>query len=78
MKVLIIGGTGILSSAVVNECINQHMEVTMLNRGTKKAFINSSAELIKCDVHDESLVLNKLKNRHFDAIIDFWCARQKK
>ena len=44
MKVLIIGGTGILSSAVVNECINQHMEVTMLNRGTKKAFINSSAE----------------------------------
>ena len=71
MKVLIIGGTGILSSAVVNECINQHMEVTMLNRGTKKAFINSSAELIKCDVHDESLVLNKLKNRYFDAIIDF-------
>lgn len=71
MEILIIGGTGILSSAVVNECINQHFKVVMLNRGTKKTFINPNAELLKCDVYNEKLVRELLKNRHFDVVIDF-------
>lgn len=36
MKLLIIGGTGVLSSAVVNEALKQNIEVTIVNRGKKR------------------------------------------
>ena len=71
MKVLIIGGTGILSSAVVDECLNQSLEVTMVNRGNRPVFINKKAELIKSDVFDVDGLKKKLQGRHFDAVIDF-------
>lgn len=72
MKLLVIGGTGILSSAVVDEAINKGFEVTMLNRGHNDKIANPKAELIVCDVrNDISTVKSKLANRHFDAVIDF-------
>ncbi len=73
MKVLIIGGTGILSTAVVNECVKRNWTVTMLNRGHRKAFINPEVELIKCDVNQLDLVSQLLRDRHFDSVIDFLC-----
>ena len=33
MDILIIGGTGVLSSAVVNVALKQGLKVTMINRG---------------------------------------------
>lgn len=71
MKVLIIGGTGILSSAVVDECVNRGYNVTMLNRGRRKLFINPKVRLIKCDIHDEGLVKQLLGGTHYDCVIDF-------
>lgn len=72
MNLLIIGGTGILSTAVVTEAINKGIDVTMINRGYNKKFINPRAELIIGDVRNNpSEIKDKLKNRHFDAIIDF-------
>lgn len=71
MKVLIIGGTGILSSAVVDECVKKGYEVTMLNRGRNTNFINPLATLIKCDVYKEDEVRQCLKGKFFDTIVDF-------
>lgn len=72
MDLLIIGGSGILSSAVVDEAIKQGINVTMVNRGHRKKFINPQAELITGDVRNESqAILQKLGNRYFDAVIDF-------
>lgn len=71
MNVLIIGGTGILSSAVVDECVNRGYDVTMLNRGRRQLFINPKVQLIKCDIRDESLVKQLLGNKHYDCVIDF-------
>ena len=71
MNVLIIGGTGILSSAVVDECVNLGYDVTMINRGRRKLFINPKVHLIKCDIRDESLVKQLLGNSHYDCVIDF-------
>ena len=36
MKLLLIGGTGVLSSAVVDEAIKQKIDVTIVNRGLRK------------------------------------------
>lgn len=71
MNVLIIGGTGILSSAVVDECVHLGYDVTMLNRGRRQLFINPKVRLIKCDIRDESLVKQLLGNTHYDCVIDF-------
>lgn len=71
MKVLIIGGTGILSSAVVDECVNRGYNVTMLNRGRRQLFINPKVQLIKCDIRDESLAKQLLGDSHYDCVIDF-------
>ena len=73
MNILIIGGTGILSTSVVSECVRRGYSVTMLNRGKRKAFINRDVELIKCDVNDRNQVECLLKDRIFDVVIDFLC-----
>lgn len=71
MKVLIIGGTGILSTAVVDECVARGYEVTMVNRGRRAEFINKGAKLIKCDFKNKAEVETCLKGLHFDTAIDF-------
>lgn len=71
MKILVIGGSGILSSAVVDRCIELGHEITMLNRGRHKKYINPKANLIICDVNNDELVLEKLQGLYFDVIIDF-------
>ena len=71
MKILIVGGTGILSSAVVNNCLEKDMDVYMINRGKRVEIINSRAKLIKCDIHDLIKVEQLLGNLCFDTVIDF-------
>lgn len=72
MKLLVIGGTGILSTAVVDEAVLQGMEVTMINRGSRKNLINDKAELIVGDVRNSpETIKEKLRGRHFDTVIDF-------
>lgn len=71
MKILIIGGTGTLSSPIVDECICRGYEVTMINRGKRNHFINPKAELIKCDINNEEKLKSAVNGRSFDCCIDF-------
>ena len=71
MKILIIGGTGVLSSAVTVEAMKQGIAVTMINRGRRK--MPEDIELIKADMNDQSTIVSKLGDRNFDAVIDFLC-----
>ncbi len=73
MNLLIIGGTGVLSTAVVNEALTKDIAVTMVNRGNRPDRIPSGVELIKADVRDSEKLKSLLKERHFDAVIDFIC-----
>ncbi len=77
MNILIIGGTGILSTSVVNACVNRKYKVTMINRGRRGAFINPSVELIKCDIRMKNQLDFLLNDRHFDAVIDFLCFNEE-
>ena len=47
IKLLLIGGTGVLSSAVVNEALSKQIDVTIVNRGKKKNVIPDNVHLIK-------------------------------
>ncbi|MDD6357401.1 MAG: NAD-dependent epimerase/dehydratase family protein [Bacteroidales bacterium] len=70
-RILIIGGSGILSSAVVDACIENGNEVTMMNRGNNSVYTNPQAKLIICDARNEDDVRQKTKDLHFDVVIDF-------
>lgn len=72
MNILIIGGTGVLSSAVAAESIKQGIDVTILNRGRRK--VPEEIELIKADKDDHKAITMALTGRRFDAIMDFLCS----
>lgn len=73
MKILIIGGTGVLSSAVVKESLRKNHNIYMINRGHNMKQIPSNAVLYKADYHDSDKVKTFLKDKTFDVVIDFLC-----
>lgn len=74
MKVLIVGGTGVISSAVVNEAVNQGIDLTCINRGNNYGQKeNKGATILHFDVRDLKTAKEVLKNMHFDVVVDFVC-----
>lgn len=77
MNLLIVGGTGVLSTAVVREALNKGISVSMINRGNRKHLIPKGAELIRADIRNTEFLKQALSGRHFDAVIDFICYNQE-
>lgn len=73
MNILIVGGTGVLSSAVANEALKHDIKVTMINRGNRRDLIPDVVELFQTDKKDFKGIKSFLKGRKFDAIMDFLC-----
>lgn len=73
MNILIIGGTGVLSHAVVQEALKQGINVAMINRGRRKNLIPKGVELIMSDKNDRKVIQESLRGRYFDAVMDFLC-----
>lgn len=73
MRLLIIGGTGVLSGAVSREAIRKGIEVYILNRGNNPHLIPEGAKFLKADVKNTEEVKNVLCDKHFDSVIDFIC-----
>lgn len=73
MKILIIGGTGIISSEICSLAIKRGHDVTIVNRGNRKAFIHEKAHLILADIRKESVeeLRKKLEQNVYDVVIDF-------
>ena len=71
MNILLIGGTGVLSSAVTIEAIRQGFDVTMINRGNRMNRVPQCVELIKADKNNQPFIESQLLGRKFDAVIDF-------
>jgi nucleoside-diphosphate-sugar epimerase len=73
MKVLFIGGTGIISAAVSQRAVEKGMELTLLNRGQRPEFLPAGAIHIAADCRDRAAVRAALAGRSFDAVVD-WLA----
>lgn len=73
MKVLLMGGSGIISSEICNLAINNGCDVTIMNRGLRKEKMNPLAKSIICDLKNESVnnITRKLDPAGYDVIIDF-------
>jgi nucleoside-diphosphate-sugar epimerase len=73
MKILMIGGTGIISEAVTKEALRQGLEVYLLNRGTRPQFVPSGCHVIKGEVGDGGRIASVLAERRYDAVVDWIC-----
>ncbi len=73
MNILLIGGTGILSTDVCSEALRRGNTVYMLNRGTRAYAFNEQAILIKGDIRKDSIreLRSKVGNVSYDVVIDF-------
>lgn len=77
-SLLVVGGTGVISFAVVNEALKQGWKVTCINRGKSHTqSLNNEVEQIIADYRNESLIREKLTGRFFDAILDVLCFTEK-
>lgn len=72
MKALFIGGTGVISTAVVERLVNElHWEVWLLNRGNRKGVVPEGVHQILADIHDEAAVEEKIRDLTFDTVCEF-------
>ena len=75
MKILFIGGTGLISSACSELAIARGHELFILNRSlSRKHPLPDGATLIQADVHvEEASLASLLAAQHFDVVVD-WIA----
>ncbi|MDF2923954.1 MAG: NAD-dependent dehydratase [Paenibacillaceae bacterium] len=71
MKVLFIGGTGTISSAVSRLAIERGIELYLLNRGNRTEFIPGGAHILQGDIRDEEATRELLKDKFFDAVVNW-------
>ncbi len=73
MKLLFIGGTGLISSACSELAVQRGHELTLLNRAASRKYsIPAGARAIAADVHAEADdVAQALAGQRFDAVVDF-------
>ncbi len=73
MKVLFIGGTGIISTASTKLAAERGIELTLLRRGQRSAEVPKNVATITADATDEAATAKALGNQKFDAVVD-WIA----
>lgn len=73
MKVLFIGGTGIISSASSTLALERGIELTLLTRGLSHRSPVPGARLLQGDIRNPQSVRAALGNQAFDAVVD-WVA----
>ncbi len=72
MKILFIGGTGIISTASTALAAKRGMDVTLLTRGQHESRLPPGVKTLVADVNDPALP-QKLERESFDAVVD-WIA----
>ena len=73
MRVLFIGGTGIISSAVSQLAVERGIDLYLLNRGQNQQFAPKDAKVIKSDIRDRKASTRLLKLHSFDVVVN-WVA----
>ncbi|MFA7418815.1 MAG: SDR family oxidoreductase [Melioribacteraceae bacterium] len=73
MKVLFIGGTGVISSECSKLCIEKGMDLFLLNRGKSFRTAPEKAQIINADIRDVDAVQKALAGQKFDVVVD-WIA----
>ena len=73
MRVLFIGGTGIISTACTQLAAERGIDLTLLNRGRRHTNLPAGVRTLAVDIEDPVAVASALAGQSFDAVVD-WIA----
>lgn len=73
MRVLFIGGTGIISSACTQRALDKGIELYHLNRGQSERPTPEGVRILRGDIRDKESAKQALGDHTFDAVVD-WIA----
>lgn len=73
MRVLFIGGTGVISSACAQLAVERGLELSVLNRGRSERPLPAAVEVLQADMRNGAAVRQALAGRVFDAVVE-WIA----
>jgi len=71
MKILLIGGTGTISSAITRQLATSGHDLWLLNRGNRKDDVPAGVRQVICDINNEAEVLRQIGETMFDAVCEF-------
>ena len=73
MNILILGGTGVLSTDFTKRVLDAGCQTTIVNRGRRKAFLDERARLICADLRseDQMQLRKEIVDIDYDAVVDF-------
>jgi nucleoside-diphosphate-sugar epimerase len=72
LRILFIGGTGIISSACAPRALAAGHELTVLNRDTTSIRpVPAGAEVLQADIRDSASVRRAVGDRAFDVVVNF-------
>lgn len=73
MRVLFIGGTGVISTACTRVAAERGMSVTLLTRGVSERPVPAGVRVLRGDIRDAASARAVLAGETFDAVVD-WVA----
>ena len=73
MRVLFIGGTGVISSACTELAVQRGIELYLLNRGQSSRPIPQGVKLLQADIRQPGQAAEAIAGLEFDAVVD-WIA----
>ncbi|MDR2622449.1 MAG: SDR family oxidoreductase [Dysgonamonadaceae bacterium] len=71
MKILFIGGTGTISTAISKLLIQSGHDLYLINRGKRNDALPERAHYLIADIDDEAKVAGLIKDLAFDCVVDF-------
>lgn len=75
MRLLVLGGTGNISTACVDLAVERGHEVTVLNRGRRPSRLQGSVHVVVGDRDDGASLRAAAESTRFDAVVDFLAYR---
>ena len=70
---LVVGGTGVISTAIVDHLLTRGMEVSIFNRGQRANTVAEGVRLIQGDRDDVPEFLRVFERQRFDVVFDMIC-----
>ena len=71
MKVLFLGGAGLIGSACVNEAVASDLDVTIVTRTEPKHQLLPGVRMLRADVRDGEQLRQVLGDEEFDAVVNW-------
>lgn len=73
MRVLFIGGTGLISTACTSLAVARGIDLTLLTRGHRGASLPAGVKMLTVDFSDHAAARQALEKESFDVVVD-WIA----